>query len=152
MANRKQVEYAFQWGVQYMLYLELYCNGFINDLGCAKSGTCVPHEDGSGQLVATEGALKGVWLIDVSGNLTPTWYYFKNQIQPQYILDEMDGKVDPYSRSTGLVYSTDYSFSSLDSTFLVNNSDKIESLTYRLSNTIREFGTIWRQVRSYSFR
>lgn len=139
IANRKQLEFAFQWGVQYMLYWELYCNGFVNKLGCAKEGVCELHEDGSGQLVATEGSLKGVWLIDVEGNITPTWYYFMNQVQPQYILDEFDGKVDPFSRSTGLVYAKDYSFTSLDSTFLVNNSENIESLTYRLSNTIREF-------------
>jgi hypothetical protein len=136
MANRKQVEYALEWGVQYMLYWELYCNGFKGDYDCSTPGVCVPHEDGSGQLVAPFNKLVGVWLIDANGDLTPTWYYFNNLVHKQYVLDEMEDDRFVDSITTGVQIENSYSFTSFDNTFFTSGSDRIESIVYRMNETI----------------
>jgi hypothetical protein len=137
MANRKQIEFALQWGTQYILYWELYCNGFrTSGISCATPGTCVPHPDGSGQLVATNNVLAGVWLIDATGRLTPTWYYFNSLVAPSYIIDEMNDASLMKEYSTGLIFENSYNFSSLDNKFIVNPGNKIESVLYQLHATI----------------
>ena len=140
MANRKQVEYALEWGVQYMFYWELYCNGYVDGVACnAESKYCTYRNDGTGQLVATNEALKGVWLIDAEGNITPTYYYFYNLLHPTYISDEFENTSLLHSYSSNIKFEESYSYTSYDNNFVVNKSNKVESLIYQVNGRIVDF-------------
>ncbi|MDP0499865.1 MAG: hypothetical protein Q7P63_07160 [Verrucomicrobiota bacterium JB022] len=80
VANRKQLEYALRWGVQYALYWEVYCNGLRATAGELS-------RDANGELVASMDQLRGVWMIRPDGTKVPTWYYFRNLTEGGYIAD-----------------------------------------------------------------
>lgn len=61
-----QIKYATEWGVPYLIYWQIYCNGL-------RSGV----EDVKGRIYVNN-QLKGVWLIRADGTYTPTWNYFKS--------------------------------------------------------------------------
>lgn len=81
-ANRKQFEYAMQAGVRYAFYWELYCNGLRDGLSLSDM-----KPDANGFPVATPDQLKGVWLIRPDGSIVPTYHYFRNLIEGNYIAD-----------------------------------------------------------------
>ena len=60
-----QIKYATEWGVPYLIYWEIFCNGLRADV------TYNPGDN------LTNNQLKGVWLIRADGTYTPTWNYFR---------------------------------------------------------------------------
>ncbi len=138
MANRKQIEYALEWGIQYVLYWELYCNGYKNNIDCRKAELGCHVIDDSGQLVADYESLEGVWLIDSNGDYTPTYYYFRNLFKKEYISDELKDASNVYGYSSGLTFVKSYSYTTLDDSFVINKGSKTESLIYKVNGRIME--------------
>jgi hypothetical protein len=97
IANRKQLEYALRWGVQFAFYWEVYCNGLRDGVDRSR----LPRNaDGHIQVGADQ--LKGVWLIRPDGSKVPTWYYFRNLISGGYIADTLQDWSRVYARSEHL--------------------------------------------------
>jgi hypothetical protein len=61
-----QIKYATEWGVPYLIYWQIYCNGLRANV------TYNPDDN------MQNNQLKGVWLIRADGTYTPTWNYFKS--------------------------------------------------------------------------
>jgi len=61
-----QIKYATDWGVPYLIYWEVFCNGLRNNV------TYTPGDN------MQNNQLRGVWLIRADGTYTPTWNYFKS--------------------------------------------------------------------------
>lgn len=122
IANRRQLEYALQWGVQYAIYWELYCNGLRDGISPDK----LP-EDASGQRVADASHLKGVWMIRPDGSKTPTWYYFESLMENAYIADNLLDWSRVHARSPYLQKPD-------GAPFVGNQSARPASLVYRTRN------------------
>jgi hypothetical protein len=59
-----QIKYATDWGVPYLIYWEVFCNGLRNGVTYNQGDNMQNYQ------------LKGVWLIRADGTHTPTWNYF----------------------------------------------------------------------------
>lgn len=142
MANRKQLEFALDWGIQYALYWQVYCNGWRN-YDCSMPGVCEPGPylgpNNEEQLVAKPNQLRGVWLVTESGTRVPTWYYFYNELEKQYINDELKYMNKFYAYTSGIKLIQDFSISTLDYSFVVNEGDKAETIIYKTRKGINDF-------------
>lgn len=61
-----QIKYATDWGVPYLIYWQIFCNGLRNNITYNPGDNMQNYQ------------LRGVWLIRADGTLTPTWNYFKS--------------------------------------------------------------------------
>jgi len=64
--EKSEMEAAIKWGVQFVCYWQIYCNGLTPGITLAEGQN------------ARNDQLRGVWLIRADGTKTPTYHYFKD--------------------------------------------------------------------------
>ena len=122
IANRRQLEHALQWGVQFAFYWELYCNGLREGY----SAHTLPKDE-NGQRVGSFEHLKGVWMIRPDGSKTPTWHYFSSLLKNRYVSDGLADWSRVHARSPNLERPG-------DAGYLVNQSLNPAGLIYKVDH------------------
>jgi hypothetical protein len=69
----EQLKYFLDFGVNYIFYWQVYCNGEVDDTGKTSLST-----EPQGTRILTDKNLKGYWLIRPDGTKPPIYDYLKD--------------------------------------------------------------------------